>query len=240
MVCSSGVSFDPVLDGVRLLFGFESVWQGTAVLYDRDTRSLWMHVTGECFDGPRKGRRLRPLPTGTHTTWAAWRRDHPETDAMAPDVRFAGRYFTREEARSGVDFLSPAFARSITKRDERLPLSELLLGVRAGAARRAYPLARLAQGEGVVEETVGGVPTTVWFDASSRTAVAFDARLDGGARSFERRDGGFFERGTANRFDLEGRCVAGERTGQRLARVESLLAEWYGWFAHHPDTTVWP
>lgn len=238
MVCSSGISFDPVLDGTRLTFGFEGVWQGTAILYDRDTGSLWMHFTGACFDGPRAGRTLATLPTGRHTTWAAWRRDHPDTDVMAPDPRFARRYFTREAARSGSPFLSPQFDVTIAPRDPRLKLGDLLLGVRLANAMRAYPLARLAASAGVVEETVGGTPLTVWYEAASRTACAFDARLEGLARAFERRDDGFHERATGSRFDLDGRCVEGAFAGQRLERVPSLLTEWYGWFAHHPETTV--
>lgn len=239
MVCSSGVSFDPTLDGTRLTFGFEGVWQGTAILYDRDTGSLWMHFTGACFDGPRAGRALTPLATGTHTTWAGWRRDHPDTDVMAPDPRFARRYFTREQAQSGSPYLAPQFDATITSRDPRLALGDLLLGVRVGPAARAYPFARLAATDGVVEEPVGGVPVTVWYEAGSRTAVVFDARLEGRVHAFERRDGGFFDGSSGSRFDLEGRCVEGSFAGQRLERVPSMTAEWYGWFAHHPATTVY-
>lgn len=239
MVCSSGVSFDPVLDGTRLTFGFEGVWQGTAVLYDRDTGSLWMHVTGACFDGPRAGRRLRPLATSTHTTWGAWRRAHPETDVMAPDPRFARRYFSPDDARSGNPWLSSQFDATITLRDPRLRLSDLLLGVTVGDAARAYPLDALRATSGVVEDDLGGVPLTVWFDAPSRTAVVFDARAGDRVRSFVRRDGGFVERETGSRFGLDGVARDGPLAGTRLARPASLLAEWYGWFAHHPATTVW-
>jgi hypothetical protein len=239
VICSSGIGFDPVVDRARLAFGFEGVWQGTAILYDRDTGSLWMHFTGACFDGPRAGRTLRPLPTGTHTSWAAWKRDHPDTDVMAPDERFASRYFRRDQCRSGDTYLPADFDATIGPRDARLELSDLLLGVTVGATNRAYPLARLAATAGVVEETLEGVPVTVWYQADSRTAVAFDARLDGRARSFARRDEGFVDRETGSRFDLDGRCVDGSLAGKRLERVPSLLSEWFGWFAHHPATTVY-
>ena len=239
MVCSSGVSFDPTVDGKRLTFGFEGIWQGTAILYDRDTGSLWMHLTGTCFDGPRAGKTLTPLATGTHTTWAAWRRDHPDTDVMAPDPQFLRRYFSRMQSFSGNPYLSDEFAATIVTRDARLGLSDLLLGVHVGTTARAYPLARLATTSGVVEEVVGDVPLTVWFEAPSRTACAFDARLDGRVRTFERRDDGFHEQATGSRFDLEGRCVDGPLVGRKLERPSSLLAEWYGWYVHYPKTTIY-
>ena len=80
MICSSGIGFDPVLDERRLWFGFHGIYQGTAVLYDQQTGSLWMHLTGECFAGELAGRKLDPLDTGRHTTWSEWLASHPETD----------------------------------------------------------------------------------------------------------------------------------------------------------------
>jgi hypothetical protein len=243
VICSSGIGFDPMLDGERLTFGFEGIWQGTAVLYDRQTKSLWMHTTGECFAGKHAGRALAPLESGRHTTWKAWRQDHPDTDVMAPDPQFADRYFGRSQSRSGDAFLPPDFPSTIQSRDPRLPLEALLLGVRADGAARAYPYARLAKGPGVVEETVGKVPVTVWYDAGQRSAAAFDARVDGTALHFERlvdtTGAQFRDRESGSLWNLDGQAVSGPRQGRRLARPTSLLTEWYGWFAHHPATTIW-
>lgn len=240
MICSSGVGFDPLLDGERLTFGFEGIWQGTAVLYDRKTTSLWMHFTGACFEGPLAGRRLSALATGRQTTWAGWKAAHPSTEVMAPDPRFEARYFQRGQSRSGDAFLPPGFPATIQSRDKRLDLADLLLGVRVGALTRAYPLKRLAAGKGVVEETLGDVPLTVWFDTGERSAAAFDARLDGATLAFERAGPGRFrDKASGSEFDLEGRAQTGALRDKRLARPEALLTEWYGWFAHHPETTIW-
>lgn len=243
MICSSGVGFDPVLDGERLTFGFEGIWQGTAVLYDRQTRSLWMHFTGECFLGKYAGRRLKEIDTGRHTTWSAWRRDHPDTDVMAPDPRYRTGYFARSQSKSGDPLLPGYFPGTIQSRDPRLPLETLLLGVRAASGPRAYPYVRLAKAAGVVEETLGDVPVTVWYDPAQRSAAAYDARLDGKTLHFQRTEQAgavrFRDRETGSLWDLEGTSVAGPSAGRRLARPPQLLTEWYGWFAHHPTTTIW-
>ena len=73
--------------GKRLLFAVEGSWRGTATLRDTGTRSLWLQLTGTCVDGPLKGARLQQLPTGRHTPWALWVRDHPDTQVMARDAR---------------------------------------------------------------------------------------------------------------------------------------------------------
>jgi len=240
VICSSGIGFDPQLDGQRLTFGFEGIWQGTAVLYDRQTSSLWMHLTGEAFTGPLAGKRLKPLATGRHTTWKAWKEAHPSTDVMAPDPAFEARYFQRGQCRSGDAFLPPVFSPTIETRDPRLELADLLLGVRAGEHVRAYPMKALAAGPGVVADLLGEVPLTVWYDPAERSAAAFDARLDGVTLSFEKAGPGRFrDTASGSEFDLEGRALTGPLRDKLLTRAESLLTEWYGWFAHHPATTIW-
>ena len=47
-------------------------------MFDRETRTLWSHVTGKAVQGPLAGTRLNMLPA-VHTTWALWRANHPDT-----------------------------------------------------------------------------------------------------------------------------------------------------------------
>lgn len=233
-----------MVDGRRLVFGFEGIWQGTAVMYDKPTRSWWMHLTGECFDGPLAGTVLERLPTGRHTTWADWRALHPATRVMAQDVRFLGAspergYFSREGARSGAPRLVGPFQETLQDRDPRFRPHELVYGVVVGGQARAYPFVRLRFND-VVEETVAGVPVAVWFDVAARSACAYDRRVDGRALSFERAaDGAIRDVGTGSRWTLDGLCAEGTLAGRRLAPLRGLMAEWYGWYANHPRTTVW-
>jgi len=65
------------------------------LLYDRrdagDVSSLWHQLSGEAVTGPAAGRKLTALPTEL-STWAEWRRDHPETTVMAPDAGTKPKY----------------------------------------------------------------------------------------------------------------------------------------------------
>jgi hypothetical protein len=71
------------------------------------------------------------------------------------------------------------------------------------------------------------------------TSASYVRRLDGKVLSFERTGPGRFrDRETGSVFDLEGRGVSGPHRGRRLPPLGGLQAEWYGWFAHHPDTTL--
>ena len=108
-----------------------------------------------------------------------------------------------------------------------------------GGLSRAYPFKGLAR-RPVVEERLGDVDLTLWFDTASRSAAAFDRRL--GERTLGFRAAGpatFEDSATKSRWNLEGKCVAGPLEGQRLRPLHGLMAEWYGWYAHYPATTVW-
>lgn len=244
MVCSSGIGFDPVVGGKRLTFGFEGIYQGTAVLYDHQTQSFWMHLTGECFAGAHAGTVLARVPTGRHTTWADWRALHPDTDVLALQKRWMGKqgdrgYFAREGAASGAPYLPETFTQTIQDVDPRLEASDLLHGVVVGGSARAYPFKRL-KASPVVEETLAGVPVTVWFDAASRSAAAFDRRVGGTTHAFLRDEAGILrDRATRSRWTMDGTCSAGALAGAQLEPLRGLMSEWYGWYALHPQTTVW-
>lgn len=244
MVCSSGIGFDPLIDGTRHTFGFEGIWQGTAVLYDHQTRSIWMHLTGTCIEGKHEGVVLERLDTGRHTTWRDWLTLHPDTDVIARDPRWMNRagdtgYFAREGARSGSAFLPPTFGQTIHDRDDRLEPHALVYGVVVGKTARAYPFHRL-ESAGLAEEVVAGVPVTVWYDRRARSAAAFDRRIGDVTLTFALDSKGVIrDAATKSRWTLDGVCVEGARLGVRLKPLRGLMAEWYGWFANHPQTTLW-
>ena len=57
-------------------------------MYDRETESLWVHVTGRAETGPRKGWQLDFLPSSM-TSWAVWKAAHPNTTVL-PGFRRGG------------------------------------------------------------------------------------------------------------------------------------------------------
>lgn len=239
MICSSGVGFDPHHNGQRLTFGFHGIWQGVAVLYDKQTRSLWMHLTGECIDGPLEGATLKPI-TGRHVQWWEWRRDHPETQVMSEDNTFRDRYFPEQASRRGKDFFPPEFNPTIDDRDARLPPSALCYGIKAAGAVKAYPFVALMNAEqGVVNDVVGETPVVVIFEPLTRSAAAHSRQLGDNTLVFQRAaDGLLVDAASGSHFDRDGRCIDGEYKGRQLPEVFGVQAEWYGWYATYPETEL--
>jgi len=203
-----------------------------------------MHLTGACIEGKLRGTVLRPLGAGRHTTWADWYGLHPGTDVLARDPRLVGRAddtgdFPPDQCRSGSPYEPRQFTPTIQTTDARLPRHALLYGLVVGDVVRAYPFARLAA-QPVVEETVGGLAVTVWFDAASRSAAAFHAVRDGRPLHFTPAEGARFQDArTKSLWTMGGLCVRGRLKGERLTSAHGLMSEWYGWFANHPRTTLW-
>ena len=57
------------------------LWRNSLIMQDKETGSLWSHVTGECLEGEYKGTQLEMIPV-VQTTWEQWSADHPATRVL--------------------------------------------------------------------------------------------------------------------------------------------------------------
>lgn len=235
--CSSGMAFDPVVDGRRLTFEVRDIWNGTAAMRDRETGSLWAPFLGLAIDGEMKGRTISLLPLW-QMEWRAWRELHPDTKVLAGDPSLdPWRKASIEHATIGRRFRETA-----ARVDPRLPPATLVLGVVTGGGQRAYRLDALTSGDGVVNDVVGGVPVVVLAHPSrgSYGAVAFARRVDGRILTFHAGPNGPTDREMGSRWSLEGRAIDGPLAGTRLPYVASHVAMWYVWAAHFVDLEIAP
>lgn len=239
-VCNSGVAYDPMLDGKRRLFNVFGLYRGVMAMIDPSTETVWSHLAGEALLGPDKGRTLTALPV-VNTTWGEWKRLHPETTTPAWDMRYR-RVYTMKIV-SGQGALPPMFPATIQGlKDDRLPWNTLVLAVRVGGQSRAYPYAALGKADGVVQETFGGTPLAAFYTQDPQTGAAFDRRLDGQTLDFTRVPGAssrFTDKQSHSQWTIEGLAVSGPLAGKHLTRLVSLQAEWYGWSAYYPQTTIY-
>jgi hypothetical protein len=233
--------YDPVIGGQTLNFGVSGLlFDNNLVLFDRASESLWsqMRVEGIC------GRFARTVPTllpVVQSTWAAWKALHPETTVVSFDQGFSRNYnqypYGTYDQITNTSFLFPqSFV------DPRRPPKELVLGIREGAAARAWAYGTLGE-RTAVNDVVGGRAVVVVYDAEAEMALAFD-RDAGGSRLtlgvVESRGFPFHLRDaeTGSTWDLTGAAVAGPRAGQRLEPVATYSAMWFAWAAFNRGTEL--
>lgn len=180
-LCGTGMAFDamigqgPAHDRRAASFGVSGLlYNSDVLLYDRATQSLWSQILRTAVSGPMKGTRLEAVPL-SHTSWADWRRRHPQTRVLSTDTGFVRDY--GRDPYAGYENMQRLMF-DVEHRDDRFPLKEWVLGVEVEASYKAYPfsvLARVAGPDGEVTDKIAGRPITIRFDARHRTAEAFDA-----------------------------------------------------------------
>jgi hypothetical protein len=168
-------------------------------------------------------------------------------------------------------YFQQSMAQSIKRQDKRLPAFDMVLAVKISVQEglpeeaaleeealletshpdpreklyyRAYPIKTLRKLPGVVNDTLGEQPLSIFFEADTGTATAFSRLLDGQLLTFEvrKRVGSrplIYDKETGSRWTIEGKAVSGTWAGRELTRLDSYMSEWYGWASYFPQTTIY-
>jgi hypothetical protein len=218
------------------------LWKDALVMYDRETGSLWSHVTGGAIDGPLKGQLLKPYPA-SHTTWERWKRLHPETVVLSKQTAF-GVEGSRNVYQDYFDDPGRLGIFGTRNPDNVLPGKEFVLGLTLGNTRVAYPYRDLSR-QPLVQDEVSAEPILVAFSAKEATAVAFSRTVAGRALEFSnlREVGGDLvmeDRQTNSTWQaLTGRAIKGKLAGGQLRQLPATRAFWFAWKGFYPETRLW-
>ncbi len=172
-LCGTGVAFAAESGGRQLDVGVSGLlYNSDMLLYDRQTESLWSQIKRQAIAGPLAGRKLTALPL-THTSWSAWRREHPQTQVLSTDTGYRRDYARQPyggyETERGLYF-------PVANKSRRYHPKERVLGVEIAGRYKAYPFAELSKTSGEIQDRIGGRPVTIRFDWANASARAFDAR----------------------------------------------------------------
>jgi hypothetical protein len=231
------------VDGKLLSFGVSGkLWKDALLMYDRETNSLWSHVTGTAITGRLAGTRLRLFPA-IHTTWAEWKELYPASLVLSKEGRFGvegtsnvyGSYFSNESQLGIFGTENP---------DKSLPGKEFVIGLTLDTVAAAYPYRHLSR-QPLVNDLVAGRPLVVVFSASSATGVVFSRKLSGRTLTFTnlRREGKDLVMDDVESKStwraLSGEAIRGRLARSRLDQLPSTVGFWFAWKGFYPETLVW-
>lgn len=160
-LCGSGILYDARAGGRTFEFGSSGLlYRSNKLMFDRETGTLWNHMTGEPVLGELadSGIRLTVLPVVIES-WGAWRKRHPETRVLALETGHARRY--APGAAYGKYFASPGTMFPVWQRSEQMPAKARVFALRLGDAVKAYPLDELNRAGGVANDRVGNTRIVV-------------------------------------------------------------------------------
>lgn len=210
------------------------LYRDALVMFDRETSTLWSQVDGRAIKGPLAGQVLQPLPA-VHATWQEWKALYPDSVVLKKRGERGSPYgdYRRDPSRLGV------FGRRLKR--SAVPPKEQVLGVRYNDAATAFVVKDVREA-GIVQAAVGGVPIVLASLAPNLPVVAFERRVRDRVLSFgasgsptELED---FE--TRSRWRIsDGVAIQGTLKGERLVRVMTYPAFWFGWYGFFPHTEVW-
>ncbi len=187
-----------------LTFGHAGIlYERSFVMYDQQTQSLWVHVTGHAEWGPLKGSQLTFMPS-TVTNWANWKESFPHT-LVLPGYRRGGFMGTYDGISSG---------------------QSIGLVVVERFKAKLYPFSELADSP-VVNDRFGGKAMVIYYSTRAGTAAAWERTVDGRELTFTRSEGEdalgnslLADQETGSRWSwLTGEAVAGPMKGKRLAQL---------------------
>ena len=237
------------IDGQPTTFGTSGfLYRSNKLMYDRKTNSLWSSLVGDPVIGDLAERdeiiKLDFFPVAL-TTWGEWVEENPDTKALSLDNEFYPPYFYEPETsersiyydyRVRADTMFPVW-----NRDHVLEAKDEVLGLSLGDAHRAYPVMKLRELR-VVNDTLGDKNVVILSSAMSSYARVFER----GNETFTLVSGEDIEGIPTSLVDSNGEVWVVGKTGltkssdqnATLSRLPSFVAFWFGWYAFHPDTTI--
>lgn len=207
-------------------FGHQgALYRKSFVMYDRQSESMWVHVSGQAIKGPRKGQQLEFIASEV-MQWKDWQARHPLTTVLIGE-KASGFMGTFQLDQKTDDF-----------------------GLSVGQGREVVLLPlKLMKQVPIVPLRVSGEKLVAVFDSHANRATAFSREVDGKVLDFNAvlplvGDGGskvdlkkpqlMRDSQTGSTWQrLTGHCLAGPMRGRALQAVPATLwlnHRWRGFF----------
>ena len=253
-LCNTAAVFDRRVQGTVLRFGVSGLLRKSdLVMWDSATQSLWQQITGEGIVGRFAGTQLEFLPSAL-VRWEDFRTEHPEGLVLALDQGLPGYNYGRNPY-EGYSSRPTPFGFFQDDPDPRYPALERVVGIRVGAATKAYPFSVIAE-ERTVNDVVDGVPVVVFWGAEDTadaldagqvadgqgigTGIALSRMVDGQTLTFVAVDDTTFrDKETGTRWNLLGTAVEGPLLGHELGIVVHQNEFWFAWSAFNEGAAVY-
>ena len=177
-------------------------------MYDRGTKSLWVHTTGECVKGELKGKQLKFIPSVV-TRWGEWKTKYPDSKIL--------------EGKKAKGMMGSF---TLAKKKGKFGIS-----VGEGEQSNLYPIAELEK-QRVIYDTLGKDRIVVLFDTDGQFATAWknpddlQFKWDEGKKSFVDHNGKPWNM-------MLGAPVGDENTASRLRALPAtawLIRRWKGFY----------
>lgn len=246
-LCNTGLVFNREVNGEILRFGVSgNLRNSDMVMWDNQTLSWWQQFTGEAIVGELTGTQLEIVPAQL-VAWQDFKAAFPAGVVLSTNGRSYGL-----NPYAGYDSSPRPFLFTDTP-DPRLPALGRVLGYETEETAKAYPLETIAE-MGLIEDTLEGHAVVIFYAPGQVSAldqsVIADSKEVGSAAvyrpevadrklTFSIENGVITDNETGSEWDIFGRAVAGELSGQQLTQLPGRVDFWFAWAAFNPETEIY-
>ena len=221
--------------GLTLTFHLAGINNQNFLMRDEQTGTFWQQISGRAVSGPLAGSQLE-LVYSDELAFRLWRAEAKSGTVLRPVAGDAKEYAERDwdvrmqKARTVLDFPNSG-----------LRSRELVLGVNAFGAARAYPVERIRSAK-LIEDRLGGEPILVVFGPDDKSIRVFRARMHAGdtVPDFYRLQDQpiYMDSATGSQWGFDGCAISGKAKGTCLEPIWAIKDYWFDWRNYHPDTTI--
>ena len=250
-LCNTAIAFEREFDGQVLDFGTTGRLRfSNLIMYDRQTETWWQQATGEGIAGAYAGETLTTIPAFL-IAWDQFKADFPHGDVLSRRTGFQRDYGVNPYVGYDTEFNDPFLYQGPQTPDALPPMARVLTIDREDETV-AFPY-RALEVEGAINETVGGLPVVVFWQAGTASALdrstVGDGKDVGSATAYSREVGGealtftadgdvFRDAETGSTWNNLGLALSGELAGVALEPVVSINHFWFSWAAFRPQTRI--
>jgi len=250
-LCNTAIAFDRAFDGQMLDFGTTGRLRfSNLIMYDRQTETWWQQATGEGIAGEYAGEKLTIIPAFL-IAWDQFKADFPQGDVLSRQTGFGREYGSNPYVGYDTEFNDP-FLYQGPQTPDALPPMARVLTIDRETETVAFPYSVL-ETQGVINESVGGLPVVVFWQAGTASALdrsavadgkdvgsatAYSRMVDGQTFTFEADGDGFRDLETGSTWSNLGSALDGELAGTALEPVVSINHFWFSWAAFRPQTRI--
>lgn len=229
-LCGAMIPYESHTNAGALTFGTSGfLYRSNKLMYDEQTKSLWLTLTGKPVLGSQVGRGIklvsRPVVT---TNWAEWKKLHPNTKVLSLDTGHSRDY--TEGAAYKDYFASDKLMFPVPELSSDLPTKAEVLELSWAKKLATAISVDFLKSNSVYHGQVSGVPFVILTDGSGanrayRSVVKFKSQSND--KEITDSNG---QQWLVSENEL--RCV---QTSQTAPRLPCHRAFWFAWHAVYPQ-----
>lgn len=171
-LCNSGIVYEAKVEARYFTYGVSGkLYNNNTLLYDRQTNSLWLQLSGQAVSGSCQGEQLKMMPSEV-TTWGEWRKKHPNTEILSTNTGHCRDY---EKMAYADYFMSKELMFPVRNRNRLIPPKTKIIGLEIDGKIKAYPLFVLPDSKTkIIQENIDGLTVQIHHDRSTESAHVTD------------------------------------------------------------------